>query len=52
MNADGNPVSDQPIDEPRRGTRLYPFPGGMIERWDGTDDDTDPGVYVQFFDLE
>ncbi len=34
--------------EPRRGTRLYPFPGGMFERWDDTDEDTEPGVYVEF----
>ena len=35
-------------DEPRRGTRLYAFPGGMFERWDDTDEDTEPGVYVEF----
>jgi hypothetical protein len=40
MNANG--------DEPPRGTRLYPFPGGVFERWDDTDDDTDPGVYIEF----
>ncbi|MCA1836718.1 MAG: hypothetical protein LC721_10495, partial [Actinobacteria bacterium] len=36
-------------DERRRGARLYPFPGGVFERWDDTDDDTAPGVYVEFY---
>lgn len=39
MTADG--------DQQRRGAALYPFPGGVFERWDDTDD-AEPGVYVEF----
>lgn len=34
-------------DQQRRGTELYPFPGGVFERW-GNTDDAGPGVYVEF----
>ncbi|MFE7745927.1 hypothetical protein [Nocardia sp. NPDC057455] len=39
MTADG--------DRQRRRTELYPFPGGVFERWDDTDDG-EPGVYIEF----
>lgn len=42
MNTDG--------EQSRRGTRLYTFPGGVFEQWGCGDDDTGPGVYLEFFE--
>ncbi|MGW4329791.1 hypothetical protein ACWEKR_28345 [Nocardia sp. NPDC004573] len=39
MTADG--------DQQRERTKLYPFPGGVFERW-GDTDGPEPGVYVEF----
>lgn len=34
-------------EQPRRGTRLYPFPGGVLEVWDCHDEDEPPGIYLE-----
>lgn len=39
-------------EQSRRGTRLYTFPGGVLEVWGYHDEDEPPGIHLEWWGSE